>query len=66
MLALGREAVDSVLAIPVRDEDVAVGRLDRSIEAVSHRLRFQPVCMGHTTHDGEGHHMEMRRKSMPV
>jgi hypothetical protein len=37
-----------------------------SIEAVSGRLRFQPVFMVHTTQDGVGHHMEMRRKPMPV
>src|SRR5262245_24018117 len=29
VLAPGREAVDPVLAVPVRDEDIAVGRLDR-------------------------------------
>src|SRR5439155_7847931 len=29
MLAPGREAVDPVLAVPIGDEDVAVGRLDR-------------------------------------
>src|SRR5262249_6323106 len=29
MLALRREAVDQVLAVPIRDEDIAIGRLDR-------------------------------------